>query len=151
MTMTRSAWGAEEIFDPGVGDLTFADPGEPFAGRVLPAAIWLTEGFGASANRFLHDITITADGTQAYLANWDAGLVLLDISDPADPQVVSVALDLVNGSLDGEVNSHSVWPSEDGAIVVGRRGRLQCLGGDSAAGQSDAAGPQHDSGRRNFK
>ena len=32
--------------------------------------------------------------------------------------MVSVALDPVNGSLDGEVNSHSVWPSEDGTIVV---------------------------------
>ncbi len=106
-----SFWGAEEAFDPGVvasGDF----------GRNLNAAIWLTTGFGASANRFLHDVTITADGTQAYLANWDAGLILLDISDPSSPQLVSVALDPVNGSLDGEVNSHSVWPSEDGAIVV---------------------------------
>ncbi len=113
-----SAWGAEEIFDPGVGDLTFADPGEPFGGRVLPAALWLLDGVGASQNRFLHDITITADGTQAYLANWDAGLVLLDISDVTDPTLVSVALEPVDGSIDGEVNSHSVWPSEDGSIVV---------------------------------
>jgi hypothetical protein len=106
-----SFWGAEESFDPGVvasGDF----------GRNLNAAIWLTNGFGASANRFLHDVTISADGTMAYLANWDAGLVLLDISDPANPALVSIAIDPVNGSLDGEVNSHSVWPSEDGTIVV---------------------------------
>jgi hypothetical protein len=106
-----SFWGAEELFDPGVvasGDF----------GRNLNAAIWLTSGFGASQNRFLHDVTINADGTRAYLANWDAGLILLDISDPATPQLVSVAIDPVNGSLDGEVNSHSVWPSEDGTIVV---------------------------------
>jgi hypothetical protein len=86
--------------------------------RNLNAAIWLTSGFGASANRFLHDVTISADGTEAYLANWDAGLIKLDISDPANPQLISVAIDPINGSLDGEVNSHSVWPSEDGAIVV---------------------------------
>ncbi|MDH3754891.1 MAG: hypothetical protein OEU32_13560 [Acidimicrobiia bacterium] len=107
----ESFWGAEEVFDPGVvasGDF----------GRNLNAAIWLISGFGASANRFLHDVTITADGTHAYLANWDAGLILLDISDPANPALVSVAIDPVNGSLDGEVNSHSVWPSEDGTIVV---------------------------------
>ncbi len=106
-----SFWGAEESFDPGVvasGDF----------GRNLDAAIWLTEGFGASANRFLHDVTITADGNAAYLANWDAGLIKLDISDPANPTLISVALDPENGSLDGEVNSHSVWPSEDGNIVV---------------------------------
>ncbi|MFW2335649.1 LVIVD repeat-containing protein [Ilumatobacter sp.] len=112
-TPTRtSSWGAEELFDPGVGDET-AD-----VGRVLNAAIDLFSGFGASQNKFLHDVTVSADGTMAYLANWDAGLVLLDISDPANPSVVSVALDPVNGSLDGEVNSHSVWPSEDGSIVI---------------------------------
>jgi hypothetical protein len=106
-----SFYGAEETFDPGVvasGDF----------GRNLDAAIWLTNGFGASANRFLHDVTISADGTEAYLANWDAGLIKLDISDPANPQLISVAIDVVNGSLDGEVNSHSVWPSADGSIVV---------------------------------
>lgn len=107
-----SGWGAEEVFDPGVGD----EVGD--VSRVLSSALWLLDGFGASANRFLHDVTITADGTQAYLANWDAGLILLDISNPADPELVSVALDPVNGSLDGEVNSHSVWPSEDGRVVV---------------------------------
>lgn len=107
----QSFFGAEEVFDPGVvasGDFT----------RNLNAAIWLTSGFGASRNRFLHDMTISADGTKAYLANWDAGLILLDISDTTSPQVVSVALDPVNGSLDGEVNSHSVWPSETGKIVI---------------------------------
>ncbi len=107
-----SAWGAEEIFDPGVGD-EIVD-----VGRVLDAAIWLLDGVGASQNRFLHDITITADGTQAYLSNWDAGLVLLDISDVADPTLVSIALNEAIGSLDGEVNSHAAWPSEDGTIVV---------------------------------
>ncbi len=106
-----SSWGAEESFDPGVG-------ASGDFGRTLNAALWLLDGVGASENRFLHDITITADGTQAYLANWDAGLILLDISDVTDPQLVSVALDIANGSLDGEVNSHAVWPSEDGSIVV---------------------------------
>ena len=107
-----SAWGAEEIFDPGVGDETVD------VGRVLAAALDLLSGFGASQNKFLHDVTINAEGNRAYLANWDAGLVLLDISDPTEPSLVSVAIDPVNGSLDGEVNSHSVWPSADGSVVV---------------------------------
>lgn len=108
-TMVGS-WGAEEIFDPGVSNEVVD------VGRVLDAALWMLDGFGASANRFLHDITITADGSEAYLANWDAGLVLLDISDVASPALVSVALDPT--SEDGEVNSHAVWPSEDGTIVI---------------------------------
>ncbi|MDO3722142.1 hypothetical protein QVZ43_10450 [Marinobacter sp. chi1] len=107
-------WGAEQLHLPDITDwVNLSD-----FGVILDADAYLFSGFGASQNRFLHDVTITADGTRAYLANWDAGLVLLDISDPANPQVVSVALDPANGSLDGEVNSHSVWPSEDGTIVV---------------------------------
>ncbi len=106
-----STYGAEETFDPGVSDSLDFD-------RVLNAALWMIDGFGASANRFLHDVTISADGDTAYLASWDAGLIMLDISDPTNPTLVSVAIDVANGSLDGEVNSHSVWPSEDGTIVI---------------------------------
>lgn len=120
-----AAWGAEEIFDPGVGDLT--DLGDPDqVSRALDAALWLLDGFGNSANRFLHDITINEAGTHAYLSNWDAGLVLLDIGDLAsltsislpNERLISIALDPDNGSRDGEVNSHAAWPSEDGSIVV---------------------------------
>jgi hypothetical protein len=105
-------WGAESLLFPGVNFATTND----FGGVILPADAYLFSGFGASQNRFLHDITITADGSQAYLANWDAGLVLLDISDVTNPTLVSVAIDPT--SEDGEVNSHAVWPSEDGTIVI---------------------------------
>jgi hypothetical protein len=89
-----------------------------FGGVILPGNAYNNSGFGASQNRFLHDITISADGTRAYLSNWDEGLVLLDISDPANPVYVSTAIDVANGSRDGEVNSHSAWPNEDGTVVV---------------------------------
>ena len=108
-------WGAEEAFDPGVGDLTDASDPVQFD-RVLDAALWLTSGFGSSANRFLHDITVSTDGTRAYLSNWDAGLVLLDLSDPASPTLVGIA-DPTAGP-GGEGNSHAAWPSADGSIVV---------------------------------
>lgn len=104
-------WGAEQLAFPGVDWVNVDD-----FDFILEVDAYLNSGFGASANRFLHDITITADSSQAYLANWDAGLVLLDISDVSDPQLVSVAIDPT--SEDGEVNSHSVWPNEDGTIVV---------------------------------
>ncbi len=108
-----SAWGAEELFDPGVGDLT--DPNDPDqVARALDAVLWLLDGFGASANRFLHDVTIQS--RKAYLSNWDAGLVLMDIADVSNPAVVSVAIDPT--LEDGEVNSHAAWPSHDGSIVV---------------------------------
>ena len=105
-------WGAESLLFPSVDFATTTD----FGGVILPADAYLFSGYGSSANRFLHDMTITADGNYAYLANWDAGLVLLDISDPTSPSLVSVAIDPT--SEDGEVNSHSVWPSEDGTVVI---------------------------------
>lgn len=119
-----AAWGAEELFDPGVGEET------EDSDRVLAAALDLLgfggSGFGASPHKFLHDVTVSGDGTKAYLSNWDAGLVLLDIADLADldgvalpnERVTSVARNPAEGSLDGEVNSHAAWPSEDGSIVV---------------------------------
>ena len=91
----------------------------------------LTPAFGFSQNRFLHDMTVSADGTKAYLAHWDAGLILLDVSDPASPVYVSTALDVENGSLDGEVNSHAVWPSEDGRTVVETEEDFDAITSDS--------------------
>ena len=107
-----SGWGAEETLDPGIGE-EVAD-----INRVLNGALWMLEGFGASQNRFLHDVTVNEAGDRAWLSHWDAGLILLDISDPTDPQLISVAIDPASGSLDGEVNSHAAWPTEDGTIVV---------------------------------
>lgn len=107
-------WGAEEIGFPGVDFTTLSD-----IPTIVDAELYMLDGYGASANRFLHDFTVSADGSTLYYAGWDAGLVRLDITDPTDPQVVSVALDPTNGSPgDGEVNSHSVWPNADGTIVV---------------------------------
>ncbi len=115
-------WGAEQSPNavatfPSLAGVDWVNETD-FFGVILDGNAYNNDGFGASTNRFLHDITISADGNDAYLANWDEGLVLLDISDPSDPTWVSTAIDVANGSLDGEVNSHSVWPSEDGSIVV---------------------------------
>lgn len=114
-----SEWGPEEILDPGVG--TSLDPG-----RVLNAALWLLDGFGSSRNRFVHDVFV--DGGDAYAASWDAGLVLLDVSNVANPRLVSVALDVVNGSADGEVNSHSVWAEINSRVVVETEGDFDPAG-----------------------
>jgi hypothetical protein len=107
------AWGAEELLE-GYEDVNWATTTDLDA--IGAAEAWLFGGFGASQNRFLHDFWVAADGSIAYLANWDAGLVRLDISDLTNPVVVSVALDPT--SEDGEVNSHSVWPTADGKTVI---------------------------------
>lgn len=107
-----SAWGAEEVFDPGVGAETEDEE------RVGEAVDWIFDGPGSSAHKFLHDITYDLDGRWAWLSNWDAGLILMDMEDPARPRFVSQAIDLEEGSLDEELNSHAAWPSEDGTVVV---------------------------------
>lgn len=110
------SWGAERL--SGIAGVEETDDVNVILDAVFDDEHGLAAGYGSSRNRFLHDITVSDDGTLAYLSNWDAGLVLLDISDPSEPQVVSVAIDVEEGSLDGEVNSHAAWPSEDGRIVV---------------------------------
>jgi hypothetical protein len=109
--MLVGAWGAESLFDPAVNWFTTTD-----FNQILLADAYLFDGFGSSQNRFLHDVTVSEDGTKAYLANWDAGLVLLDISDPTSPEFVSQAINPSAG--DGEVNSHQAWPTSDGTVVV---------------------------------
>ena len=116
-----SAWGAELLCEEAYCS---SDPYNETNPNILVNHIngfmfcQLTPCYGLSLNRFLHDVTVTADGTQAYLSHWDAGLILLDISDPANPEFISQALEPDAGSLDREVNSHAAWPTEDGAIVV---------------------------------
>ncbi len=106
-------FGAEYLLDPSVDWQTT----ENFP-KILEANTYLNAGYGASQNRFLHDHYVTADGSQAYLANWDAGLLLVDLGDldGTAATLVSQAIDIT--SEDGEVNSHSVWPNADGTVVV---------------------------------
>ncbi len=106
-----SSFGPEVLEFPGVDWVSETDED-----LFDEARAYLSDGFGQSANRYLHDHYITGDGMTAYLAHWDAGLIRLDLSDIANPRVVSVALEPL--SEDGEVNSHSVWTTADGTTVV---------------------------------
>ena len=108
-----SWFGAEYVLDPTVDWATTTD-----FGKILEANAYLNSGFGASQNRFLHDHYVTPNGAQAYLANWDAGLLLVDLGslDGSAATLISQAIDPT--SEDGEVNSHSVWPTADGRIVI---------------------------------
>ena len=106
-----SSFGPEQLEWPQVDWVTETDEA-----LFNEAKDYLSDGFGQSANRYLHDHYVTDDGLTAYLAHWDAGLIRLDLSDLSSPKVVSVALEPL--SEDGEVNSHSVWPTADGTVVV---------------------------------
>lgn len=73
---------------------------------------------------FLHDVWVqeNADGDMiAYLSYWDAGLVLLDVSDPADPVFLGDSTYPVPDVLSGlppEGNGHVAAPTEDGRVAI---------------------------------
>ncbi len=67
---------------------------------------------------FLHDVWVQ-DGI-AYLSYWDAGLVLLDVSDPANPAFLGDST-YPNPDLSGlppEGNGHVAVPNADGSLVI---------------------------------
>ena len=74
------------------------------------------------ATLFLHDVWVQENGGQviAYLSNWDAGLVLLDITDPADPVFLgdSTYPNPDKSGLPPEGNGHVAVPTADGSLVI---------------------------------
>ncbi|MBI2831444.1 MAG: hypothetical protein HYX79_04215 [Chloroflexi bacterium] len=96
---------------------------------------WLPEGaqvaLGTVPVPFVHDVWARsfppnhpnpnyAGKVIAYLSYWDAGLILLDITDPANPVFLGdsdyVNPDPVSGQSP-EGNSHAAVPTEDGSLV----------------------------------
>lgn len=122
-----SWFGAEYVLDPGTDWVNVAaDCSAAALGdcadwpKILEGNAHVFSGYGGSQNRVLHDQYVTPDGEQAYLAMWDEGLLLVDLGDldGSPATLISQAIDIERGSLDGEVNSHSVWPTADGTIVI---------------------------------
>ncbi len=65
--------------------------------------------------RHAHAVAFAAEGTSLWVALWDAGSVLLDVSDPAAP----VAVDWVEVVASAEGNVHSITSNaEEGLIVI---------------------------------
>jgi hypothetical protein len=62
----------------------------------------------------LHSARASADGTRAFLSYWDAGVIILDISDPANPRY----LGRTEYGFTDEGNAHSVATSRDGNLLV---------------------------------
>jgi hypothetical protein len=69
---------------------------------------------GADPRTYLHSVRANADGTRAYLSYWDAGVITLDISDPAAPRVLGRT-----GFEPGEEgNAHSVDEARGGDLLI---------------------------------
>lgn len=107
-------------------------PGVVFSGGAID---WLKpdaqKALGALPASFVHDVWARsypashpnpryAGKTIAYLSYWDAGLIILDITDPAKPVFLGDSDYLIPDPLTGqppEGNSHSAVPTEDGNLV----------------------------------
>lgn len=90
-------------FDPG----QFSDPFES-----APHDVWVEDGI-------------------AYVSYWDAGLILLDVSDPSDPEFISQTQ--YEPGADG--NTHVAVPARGGnLVIVGDEDFSPVLGGDDIWG-----------------
>jgi hypothetical protein len=70
----------------------------------------------------LHDVWVQENGGKiiAYLSYWDSGLVLLDVTDPANPKFLGDST-YPNPDLSGlppEGNGHVAVPTADGELVI---------------------------------
>lgn len=64
-----------------------------------------------------HDVWVNTQGTIAYVSYWDAGVILLDISDPSNPTLISRAGEPVTfGSNEG--NAHVAVPARGGNLMI---------------------------------
>ena len=123
----------EGIADKDFYIVDISDPASPAVLSLTGAPDWGVAGevLGTARIAGLHDVwaqtysaslpnSAYAGKTIAYLSYWDAGLVILDITDPANPVFLGDSDYLDPDPLSGrppEGNSHSAVPSEDGSLV----------------------------------
>jgi len=102
VTMPISTW---ELADAaGQGGPSEADMCKE-RGRHFPACL-------------LHDVWVSDDGTTAYLSFWDAGLILLDVTDPNDPQFLGQVQSGDPNDPINEGNTHAAVPLPGTDLVI---------------------------------
>ncbi|HUR52308.1 MAG TPA: hypothetical protein VMZ11_09305 [Mycobacteriales bacterium] len=146
------------VFSPDLMVLDLADPAKPTLAGVYDLGIdqlqKTIDFVDESGSGYTHSLSVSDDGTRAYMAGWDYGFWTLDTSMLADPPVAGIGLahPVGIGVLDTGHNVHSaavvpgrrsvVLTQEDYAAAghgcpfgVLRTGRLTADGGASLAGQ----------------
>jgi hypothetical protein len=124
-TPDREAITSDDAGLNGVGDLLILDITNP-ANPTLVAEwgvldapelgldFYLSVRQGADARTQLHSVRANANGTRAYLSYWDGSFIMLDISDPSNPEF----LGLTGYGPDDEGNAHSLDEARGGNILV---------------------------------
>ena len=109
----------------GKGDLLIVDISDPahpvltgswgvLGDPALGLAFYRGVRRGNDARTLLHSVRAGRDGTVAYLSYWDAGVIVLDISDPSRPAY----LGRTTYPPEAEGNAHSVAEVAGGRLIV---------------------------------
>lgn len=117
------------VDDDNVQDVHIIDitkPASPSEIAVTGQLDWpagIAAEFGSGAGVFLHDMWVQENGGRiiAYLAYWDAGLVLLDVTNPHAPVFLGDSTYANPDPLSGEFpagDGHVAVPSADGTRVL---------------------------------
>ena len=112
------------IDDVALDDVIIVDITKPQRPRVIArtgAPDWPADIADEFANPAVFDHDVWVQDGIAYLSYWDAGLVLLDVTDPANPEFLGDSEYIVPDPLSGEFpegNSHVAVPNADGNRVL---------------------------------
>jgi hypothetical protein len=107
-------WGAGKDGDLPFGATFFGDFGLPPPFDCTPPSGQEPTCRGGFAAAFAHSATPSADGETAYVAYWDDGAIVLDISNPNDITMVG----RTPYPADSEGDTHSAVPNETSSLLV---------------------------------
>ncbi len=107
-------WGAGKDGGLPFGASFFADFGFPPPFDCTPPPGREPTCRGSFAAAFAHSATPSTDGKTAYVAYWDDGAIVLDISNPNDIKLVGRTL--YPGGSEGD--THSAVPNETSSLLV---------------------------------
>ncbi|MFQ5919305.1 MAG: OmpL47-type beta-barrel domain-containing protein [Thermoplasmata archaeon] len=113
----ESSWTLGRDAGLAFGSPSFTQPSLPAGSDCTPPPGTPVLCRGDSPAVFLHDVWAGEDGQVAYLSYWDAGLVLVDISDPAAPVFLGYGLEPPTFGSD-EGNAHAAVPARGGDLVL---------------------------------
>lgn len=109
----------------GIGDLVIVDITDPtrpvldsswgvLGEPALGPSFYRSVRRGNDARTLLHSVRAGRSGTIAYLSYWDAGVLLLDISNPSRPRYLGRTV----FEAGEEGNAHSVDATPDGRVIA---------------------------------
>jgi hypothetical protein len=99
----------------GVFIFDVTDPTDPIVTTRWSLGVDLLDGVGCFEFNFAHSVRFEAQGSQLYVSNWDAGTVLLDVTDPSSPQEITTT-DITPPDEDGD--QHSMTLANNGRWLI---------------------------------